>query len=257
MVWSSAISAFLASLVEFVEALTIVLVVGVTINWKSALSGTLAAVLTLAGLVAVFGTALVQFIPIEVLRLVVGVILILFGLKWLKKAILRYSGLKAMHDEEAIYEENLRAMKARGERLPDRIDGFGFATAFKSVLLEGLEVAFIVITFGTSAAKTDQEKPMALLAATTGAVAAGLLVIVAGFLVRGPLTKVPENTLKFSVGIMLTSFGTFWGGEGLGLEWPLADIFLLVIILIWLLLSAALVFWLRSQSLRPAFKKTY
>jgi uncharacterized membrane protein len=251
MIWSSAISAFLASIVEFVEALTIVLVVGVTINWKSALYGTLAAIFALAALVAIFGTTLVLFIPIEVLRLLVGVILVLFGLKWLKKAILRYSGLKALHDEEAIYEEGVRELKARGESLPDKIDGFGFATAFKSVLLEGLEVAFIVITFGTSAANSDQEKTSALLAATLGALAACVLVVVAGFFIRGPLTKVPENTLKFIVGIMLTSFGTFWGGEGLGIEWPLADAFLLIIIASYLLLSAALVGWLRYQH-RPS-----
>lgn len=246
MIWTSAISAFLASLVEFVEALTIVLVVGVTINWKSALAGTVAAAVTLVILIAVFGTALVVFIPIEVLRLIVGIILVLFGLKWLKKAILRYSGHKALHDEEAIYEEEMRAMKARGEVLPDKIDGFGFATAYKSVLLEGLEVAFIVITFGTSAAQSDQEKTSALLAAAGGAFVAGLVVLVVGFLIRGPLTKLPENTLKFIVGIMLTSFGTFWGGEGLGIEWPGADLFLLGLIAAYLLLSFLLVVWLRS-----------
>ncbi len=247
MEWSSAVSAFLASLVEFVEALTIVLVVGVTINWKSALSGTAAALLTLVGLVAIFGTALVTFVPIEALRLIVGVILVLFGLKWLKKAIMRYSGLKALHDEEAIYEEELRVMRARGESLPNRIDPFGFATAFKSVLLEGLEVAFIVVTFGTSAARTQSQQTTTLLSAAIGAVAAALLVAVAGLLIRGPLTKIPENTLKFSVGIMLTSFGTFWGGEGLGIEWPLADLFLLVLIGIYLALSAGLVAWLKAS----------
>ncbi|HEX2911495.1 MAG TPA: hypothetical protein VH186_11865 [Chloroflexia bacterium] len=250
MEWSSAVSAFLASLVEFVEALTIVLVVGVTINWKSALSGTAAAVATLAGLIAVFGTALVAFIPIDALRLVVGVILVLFGLKWLKKAVLRYSGLKALHDEEAIYEEEMRAMKARGESLPGKINGFGFATAFKSVLLEGLEVAFIVITLGTSAARTNEEKVPALLAATVGALLAGVLVVVAGVLVRGPLTRVPENTLKFIVGIMLTSFGTFWAGEGLGVSWPLEDAFLVVLALTYLLYSGVLVGWLRSTKNR-------
>ena len=247
MIWSSAISAFLASLVEFVEALTIVLVVGLTINWKSALAGTGAAVLSLAALVAVFGTALVTLVPLEVLRLIVGAILVLFGLKWLKKALLRYSGLKALHDEEAIFEEERRALLARGERLPDKIDGFGFATAYKSVLLEGLEVAFIVITFGSSSAKTEVEKSGSLLAAAAGAIAAGLLVIVVGFFVRGPLTKIPENTLKFIVGVMLTSFGTFWAGEGLGIDWPLADVFLIVLVVANLVVSAAIVAWLRPQ----------
>jgi uncharacterized membrane protein len=256
MAWSSAISAFLASLVEFVEALTIVLVVGVTINWKSALAGAGAAVLALAALVAVFGTALVTLIPLEALRLFVGVILILFGLKWLKKAILRYSGLKALHDEEAIYEEEMRAMRARGESLPDKIDGFGFATSFKSVLLEGLEVAFIVITFGTSVAKTEQEKGNGLLSAALGALLAAVLVTVAGVIIRGPLTKIPENSLKFLVGIMLTSFGTFWAGEGLGIEWPLDDAFLIVLVGIYLLVSAGLVAWLLYFSGKSGRLKT-
>ncbi len=245
MAWSAVLPAFLASLVEFVEALTIVLVVGVTINWKSSLSGAIAAILTLAALVAVFGTTLVAFIPIEALRLFVGVILVLFGLKWLKKAILRYSGLKALHDEEAIYEEEMRALRARGETLPNKIDGFGFATSFKSVLLEGLEVAFIVITFGSSAARTEQEKGNSLLAATIGALLAALLVTILGFVVRGPLTKIPENTLKFSVGIMLTTFGTYWAGEGLGIDWPLADGFLIVLVGLYLLVSFGIVTWLR------------
>ena len=244
MIWSSAISAFLASLVEFVEALTIVLVVGVTVNWKSALAGTGVAVITLIGLIGVFGTALVVYIPIEILRLVVGVILVLFGLKWLKKAILRYSGHKALHDEEALYEEEMRAMRDRGITLPNRIDAFGFATAYKSVLLEGLEVAFIVITFGTTAAQTDQEKSSALLYSALGAVLAGIVVLVVGFLVRGPLTRLPENTLKFGVGIMLVSFGTFWRGEGLGIDWPGADLALLGLIGVYLLTSFGLVRYL-------------
>ena len=246
MVWTSAVSAFLASVVEFVEALTIVLVVGATINWRSALWGAAAAAATLAVLIAIFGTTLVTLIPLELLRLVVGVILVLFGLKWLKKAILRYSGLKALHDEEAIYEEEMRALKARGEAVPNKINGFGFATSFKSVLLEGLEVAFIVITFGTSAAQADQDKAGSLLAAAAGAVLAGILVIAVGALVRSPLTKVPENTLKFIVGIMLTSFGLFWGGEGLGIDWPLGDAMILAFIAGSLLYSGILVAWLKA-----------
>lgn len=245
MVWSAITPAFLASIVEFVEALTIVLVVGATINWKSALWGAAAAAVALAVLVAIFGTALVTLIPIDVLRLIVGVILVLFGMKWLKKAILRYSGIKALHDEEAIYEEQVRAMRARGETLPNKVDGFGFATSFKSVLLEGLEVAFIVITVGTSAAKSAADQGNTLLNAAIGAAAAGVLVIGAGAIIRGPLTKVPENTLKFVVGVMLTSFGTFWGGEGLGVTWPGQDLFLLALIGIYLVLTGLLILWLR------------
>ena len=247
MIWSSAVSTFLASVVEFVEALTIVLVVGATINWRTALWGAAAAALTLAALVAVFGTALVQFVPIETLRLIVGVILILFGMKWLKKSILRYSGLKALHDEEAIYEEEMRALEARGEALPNKINGFGFATSYKSVLLEGLEVAFIVISVGSSSAANNVDKGGTLLSAALGATLAGILVIGAGVAIRGPLTRVPENTLKFVVGIMLTSFGIFWGGEGLGIEWPGKDLFLLALIAANLLMSGALVAWLRPQ----------
>jgi uncharacterized membrane protein len=244
--WAVFIAAFLASAVEFVEAFTIVLVVGVTINWRSALAGALAATGALAVIVAIFGTALVRFVPIDALRLVVGFLLVLFGLKWLKKAILRYAGLKAMHDEEAIYEEQLAEMRARGEHHQTRIDPFGVATSFKSVLLEGLEVAFIVITFGLQATANTQGRGIAV--AALGALAALALVIVAGALVRAPLQRVPENALKFTVGVMLTTFGTFWGGEGLGIEWWHDDIFLLVLVAFYLAVSLALITWLRPYA---------
>src|SRR6266851_2432748 len=154
MQWAVAIASFLASAVEFVEAFTIVLVVGITINWRSSLAGAFAATATLAAIVATLGVALVRFVPIDYLRLVVGVILILFGLKWIKKAILRYSGLKALHDEEAIFEETRAELRARGENIEPRFEPFGVALSYKAVLLEGLEVAFIVITFGSSISKT-------------------------------------------------------------------------------------------------------
>lgn len=141
----------------------------------------------------------------------------------------------------------MRAMRARGDVIPNKIDGFGFATSYKSVLLEGLEVAFIVISMGASAAKAEQDKGNTLLAAALGAAAAGILVIAVGAVVRGPLTKVPENTLKFVVGIMLTSFGIFWAGEGLGVTWPLEDAFILVLIVANLLLTGALVAWLKPH----------
>src|SRR5579864_1251054 len=188
------IAAFLASTVEFVEAFTIVLVVGVTINWKSAFVGMAAATVALIALVGVFGTALVIFIPLAALRFAVGFLLILFGLKWLKKAVLRYAGVKAMHDEEAIYEEEMAAMRARGEQPSDKVDPFGVATAFKSVLLEGLEVAFIVITFG-SAATDVGSRATGITWAAVGAAAALLLVLSLGALVRAPLQRVPENAL--------------------------------------------------------------
>jgi uncharacterized membrane protein len=245
---SVVIAAFLASTVEFVEAFTIVLVVGVTINWKSSLAGAAGAALALVALVGVFGTALVLLVPIAALRFAVGLLLILFGLKWLKKAILRYAGIKAMHDEEAIYEEEMAAMRARGERPSDRLDPFGVATAFKSVLLEGLEVAFIVITFG-SAATGVGSRATGITWAAVGAAVALLLVLGLGALVRAPLQRVPENMLKFVVGIMLTSFGTFWGGEGLGIQWPGEgsgqDLFLLALVAFYLALTVALITWLR------------
>ncbi len=250
MQWAVLTAAFLASAVEFVEAFTIVLVAGVTINWRSSLLGAFAAAATLAVIIATLGVALVQLVPIDILRLVVGVLLILFGLKWLKKAILRYGGVKALHDEEAIFEETMAEIQARGEKITPRIEPFGVALAYKSVLLEGLEVAFIVITFGTSAANNVCSKACGISSAATGAAIAGVLVIAAGALIRAPLTKVPENTLKFIVGIMLTTFGTFWTGEGLGVAWPFADVFLLVLVALYLLATFALIAWLRQVKQR-------
>ena len=248
MPWVVFTAAFFASAVEFVEAFTIVLVVGVTVNWRSALLGALAAAATLAVLVATLGVALVQWVPLDVLRLVIGILLILFGLKWLKNAILRYSGLKARHDEDAIYEETLAQLRARGQfdAASSRFDLFGFLLSYKSVLLEGLEVAFIVITFGVSAATSTVSRSSGITSAALGALLAGLLVILVGALVRVPLTKVPENTLKFVVGIMLTTFGTFWTGEGFGVAWPLSDGFLLILVATYLCAAFLLITWLKQ-----------
>src|SRR5579884_2025403 len=168
MQWAVALASFLASAVEFVEAFTIVLVVGVTINWRSSLAGAFAAAATLAVIVATLGVTLVKFVPLDVLRLVVGIILILFGLKWLKKAILRYSGIKALHDEEAIFEEQMAEIRARGEVPEARFMPFGVALSYKAVLLEGLEVAFIVITFGSSAATTIAQQTSGIASAALG-----------------------------------------------------------------------------------------
>jgi uncharacterized membrane protein len=244
--WAVLVAAFLASTVEFVEAFTIVLVVGVTINWRSAFLGTLAAIGALTVIVGIFGTALVIFVPISILQLAVGVLLVLFGLKWLKKAILRYSGLKALHDEEAIYEEQLAEMRARGEHPNVRVDPFGVVTSFKSVLLEGLEVAFIVITFGSQASLKAGGN--GIFVAALGAAAALLLVVTVGGLAQAPLQRVPENTLKFIVGIMLTTFGTFWGGEGLGISWWHQDVFLPILVVLYLGVSGILVLWLKAYA---------
>ncbi|WP_088188487.1 hypothetical protein [Desulfosporosinus sp. FKA] len=251
MFWSSILPPFLASMVEFVEALTIVLVVGVTINWRSSLFGAGAAAVTLAVLVAVFGSTLVMFIPIEVLRQVIGIILILFGMQWLKKALLRYSGLKSMHDEAAIYEEQMRKLRAQGEVESRKFNGFGFLTSFKSVLLEGVEVAFIVITFGSA---VSADKINGIWTAAVGALLALIIVVILGLLIRGPLTKIPENTLKFSVGIMLVTFGTFWTGEGLGVQWPYADGFLFVLIMFYLALSLIIMKWLQPYGIEQKRK---
>jgi uncharacterized membrane protein len=215
-----ALSVFLACAVEAVEALTIVLAVGSTRSWRSALSGVGAAALALVAIVAALGPALTS-LPIDVLRLAVGGLLLIFGLQWLRKAILRSAGLKAKHDELETYQQELQAARAAGAERPG-LDGYSFTIAFKGVLLEGLEVAFIVLTFGAN----QHRIPLAAAAAAL----AVLLVLAAGFAVRRPLAGVPENTMKFAVGVMLTSFGTFWGAEGAGAHWPGSDAALLAIV---------------------------
>jgi uncharacterized membrane protein len=215
-----ALSVFLACAVEAVEALTIVLAVGTTRSWSSAMGGVAAAVLTLAAIVAALGPALTS-LPIDVLRVLVGGLLLVFGLQWLRKAILRAAGLKAKHDEMLSYREELEAARAAGARRPG-LDGYSFTIAFKGVLLEGLEVAFIVLTFGAN----QHRVPLAAAAAGL----AVLLVIAVGVAARAPLARVPENAMKLSVGVMLTSFGIFWGAEGAGTSWPGGDAALLVII---------------------------
>ena len=244
MIWSAVLSAFLASTVEFVEALTIVLAVGVTINWRSSLEGAAAAFLLLAGLVAFFGSALIQFIPLEWLRVVVGIVLLLFGLQWLKKAVLRYSGNKELHDEAAIYAKKQAEMKRNGKKSHSSFDFFGFLTSFKSVLLEGTEVVFIVVTFGINAADNRWQ---GIESAALGAFLAFCLISFMGLVARKPLTKIPENTLKFSVAILLISFGTFWSGEGLGIEWPGEDQFLVALAAFYLLVSWWIIRWLQSS----------
>jgi uncharacterized membrane protein len=214
------LSVFLACTVEAVEALTIVLAVGITRSWASALSGAGAAVLALAAIVAAFGPALTS-LPIDVLRVLVGGLLLIFGLQWLRKAILRSAGLKAKHDELQIYRQETEAAGAAGSR-HSGFDGYAFTVSFKGVLLEGVEVAFIVLTFGAN----QQRLPLAAAAAGL----AVLLVIALGVAARAPLARVPENTMKLAVGVMLSSFGMFWGAEGAGARWPGGDAALLAIV---------------------------
>jgi uncharacterized membrane protein len=229
-------SAFVASAVEMVEALTIVLAMGATRDWRSALTGVGAAILALAAVVAALGPAL-TLVPIDDLRLVVGALLLVFGLQWLRKAILRSAGLIPLHDEAEIFErERAEAARAAGERRAG-LDWFAFIVSFKGVFLEGLEVAFIVLTFGAAQGSI----PLA----AAGAGAAVVLVTAVGFAVRAPLARVPENTLKYAVGVMLTTFGTFWAAEGAGAHWPGGDAALPVIIVCVFLFSAALVGGLR------------
>ena len=215
------IAVFLACTVEAVEAVTIVLAAGTARNWRSAGYGVLAGLLSLAVIVAALGPA-VTAIPINGLRLFVGGLLLVFGLQWLRKAILRASGHKALHDEAGIFQRELAAAQAaQPERRGMITDWYAFTLSFKGVLLEGLEVVFIVLTFGAN----QHDIPLASVAA----LAAVLIVTGVGFAVRAPLARVPENTLKFVVGIMLTAFGTFWGGEGAGAHWPGSDAALLVL----------------------------
>jgi uncharacterized membrane protein len=236
--WGLAISVFLASAVEAVEALTVVLAVGTTRSWRSTFRGVVVALLALAALTAALGPALTA-LPIGVLRVVVGGLLLIFGLQWLRKAILRASDLKASHDEREAYGEAQGAARAAQVVATGQFDPYSFTVAFKSVLLEGLEVAFIVLTFGANQHNVG-------LAAVAAGVAV-LVAVIAGVAVRAPLTRVPENTLKFVVGAMLTSFGMFWGAEGAGAHWPGSDAALLVIIPAALLFSLGLVAAIRRR----------
>lgn len=238
--WGLVGAAFLASVVEFVEALTIVLAMGVTRGWRSTLAGAAAAVVALIGFTAVAGYALSSWLPEAALQIVVGTLLLIFGLQWLRKSILRSSGLKSLHDEEEEYRAQTEAARHAGT--PDaRLDTFAFVITFKGVFLEGVEVVFIVITFGLSAGNMP--------AAVAGAAAGGLLVLIAGVALHRPLTAVPENTLKYGVGLLLASFGTFWAVEGLGvfmdghqsLEWPGGDLAIVAMLVAWFLLSRALI----------------
>ena len=232
------LSAFLASAVEFVEALTIVLASAVARGWRSSLTGVAAATVVLAAIVAALGPAL-TLIPINALRLVVGSLLLVFGLQWLRKAILRASGFKALHDEDAIFATELAEAQTAERVERAGIDWYGFTLSFKGVLLEGLEVAFIVLTFGS----TQGSIPLAAV----GAAAALVLVAGVGFAVRAPLARVPENTMKFAVGIMLTTFGIFWATEGAGGNWPGSDGALPVVLVFVIASSAALVGLLRRR----------
>lgn len=240
-------ASFLASAVEMVEALTIVLAVGVTRGWRSTRIGVAAALAALALVVLALGPAL-RLLPIGTLRLVVGSLLLVFGMQWLRKAILRASGVLPLHDEDAAYRQGVAAARAAGAAVREGIDWYAFTLSFKGVFLEGLEVAFIVLTFGAS-----QGHQYGL--PTIGAAAALLVVTAVGVLVHQPLSQVPENTMKFAVGAMLSTFGIFWAGEGVGVDWPGSDVAILGILIFITLWSLALVGWLgRYRREAPALR---
>jgi uncharacterized membrane protein len=244
---------FVASFVEFVEAFTIVLAMGVTRNWKSAIAGTLAALVALTAFTAVLGVAISTWLSESLLQLVIGALLLVFGLQWLRKACLRASGFKALHDEEEEFAEQTRAARDAERTTYAGVDLFAFMVSFKGVFLEGVEVVFIVVTFGLSAD--------ALGMAIAGAVVAGIIVVALGVALRKPLSQIPENTLKYGVGVMLASFGTFWAIEGTGyfrdsgesLQWPGGKLALIVLILGWFALTRIVIATLnRSRTARTS-----
>jgi len=249
MGWSTAglgASTLLASAVEFVEAFTIVLAMGLTRGWRSTIAGTASALVVLSGVAAFSGYALINWFPKSALQFVVGSLLLVFGLQWLRKAILRSSGLKALHDEEETFRKEAEAARLAGGETRAGLDWFGFVVSFKGVFLEGLEVIFIVITFGLNA----HSMPTAIAGASAG----GAIVLAAGFALHRPLARVPENTIKFAVGLLLSTFGTFLAVEGLGVfkhgsasvDWPGGDAFILAVLASWCALA-----WLAVRLLTP------
>ena len=235
------VSVFFASAVEFVEALTIVMAMGVTRGWRSAIAGTVSALAALALVALLAGYALAEWLPESVLQLVVGTLLLILGLQWLRKAILRSAGLKALNDEDEVYREELEAGRAAGTERHLGVDWFGFVVSLKGVFLEGLEIVFIVITFGLNA----DNVPLA----AAGAGVAGVIVLAIGTAAHRPLARVPQNTIKFAVGLLLSTFGSFWAVEGLGwfsesgesIEWPGGDMALLALLAAWSAFSWAAV----------------
>jgi uncharacterized membrane protein len=249
--WALLIAVFVACVVEMVEATTIVMAMGFVRGWRSTMVGVAAALVVLAVVTTVAGYSIATWLPVALLQLVIGGLLLVFGLQWLRKAILRASGRKAVHDEDAIYAEEVAAARQApvGTGWWDR---FGFAVSFKGVFLEGMEVVFIVITFGLNAG----DVPIAVV----GAAAAVLVVLALAVAARRPLSMINENALKFGVGLLLTTFGTFWVVEGAGvlrgghasLQWPGHEVAIVVVLAVWVAVSFASVRVLRTKSVSPA-----
>jgi uncharacterized membrane protein len=230
-------AAFLGSAVESVEALTIVLAVGLTRGWRSPLYGTVVALIGLAVLVVLFGQLIVTRVPELTLKLIIGTLIVLFGLRWLHKAILRSAGVLAMHDENKAYEATVKELHGS----PLRQDWVAFTIALKGVFLEGMEVVFIVVAVGGTSGSGG------LPVAVVGGLLAMIVIAVIGFVVRRPLAQVPENTLKYAVGIILASIGTFWAAEGMGATWPLDLVSVLGIAAIYFGASRAAVMLIRRR----------
>ena len=251
-IWAAILASFLASAVEYVEAFTIVLAVGIVNGWRSAFTGAIAATIALAVVIAGLGAALTQ-VPLNVIQAIIGVLLLLFGLKWIRKAMLRYSGFKSLHDEGQIFEKEVAELRQHKQEARQGLDWFGVSTSFSGVFLEGMEVAFIVLGFGLGNGASQQLVPAAL-----GALGAAVVVIVVGVALRAPLQRIPENTMKYVVGIMLTSFGTFWAGEGLKVSWWHGDLSLPFVIAGFVVISLLGILWLkrieagRHASMAPA-----
>ncbi len=249
--WGLIIATFVACFVEMVEATTIVMAMGYTRSWKSALVGTLAALGALAVVTLFAGYALATWLPESALQLAIGGLLLIFGLQWLRKAILRSSGRKAVHDEAAIYKEEVAAAKAAGQSTGS-IDMFSFMVSFKGVFLEGMEVVFIVITFGLNADNIP--------GASAGAIAAVVVVLIIAIALRRPLSMINENLLKYGVGLLLASFGTYWAVEGIGifkgdqesLNWPGHDLAIVGLLIVWLVLSRVFVAVLKTPAATAA-----
>jgi uncharacterized membrane protein len=231
-------AAFLATLVEAVEALTIILAIGVVHGWRPAISGALAALVVLVVLVAALGP-LLELVPEHLLQLTIGILLVLFGGNWLRKAVLRAAGRKPLRDEDAAFAAETAQLRDEARRRHVRLQWIAAVASFKAVFLEGVEVVFIVLALST--------RPELLVPVGTAAIAATLIVIAAGYFVHRPLARVPENTLKFAVGVMLLAFGVYWTGEGLGLEWPGGDLAIVGLGAVILALALAAVAILRQR----------
>jgi uncharacterized membrane protein len=236
-------AAFLASLVEVVEAFTIVLAVSTVRGWRPAAAGTVAGLAALGLIILIFGPA-IDRVPLRPLQVAVGILLLLFGLRWLRKAVLRAAGLIALHDESRAYQKETAELAEEIQRRESRADWLAGLTAFKGVMVEGLEVVFIVLAVGAGRGL--------VVPASLGALAACMLVLVAGILIHRPLARVPENALKFGVGVMLASFGVFWTGEGLGVSWPGEDLAVLGFVALFLASALGLAAALRHPAMELA-----